>query len=90
MTLTDMSQMLYGKEWDDLNKTFLEAMIPHHEAAIEMARALERSNKPELVNLGRNIVTVQSVEIEQMKKWLKEWNYEDTDVPETQPTEVLY
>ncbi len=90
MTLTDMGQMLYGKEWDDLNKSFLEWMIPHHEAAIEMAQALERSNKPELVNLGRNIITVQQAEIEQMKKWLKEWNYEGADIPETQPTEILY
>jgi uncharacterized protein (DUF305 family) len=48
-------------------------MIPHHQAAIDMARYLANSNKPELVQLGGEIITAQTREIEQMQKWLTEW-----------------
>jgi uncharacterized protein (DUF305 family) len=75
MSMTDMSKMLEGKSGDDLNKAFLEGMIPHHQAAVDMAKYLAASNKPELVKLGADIINAQTREIEQMKKWMKDWGY---------------
>lgn len=31
MTMADMENMLIGKSGDDLDRAFLEAMIPHHQ-----------------------------------------------------------
>lgn len=51
MTMEDMSRMLEGLSGDMLDKMFLEGMIPHHQAAIDMARFLENSEREELRNL---------------------------------------
>ena len=75
MSMVNMSQMLEGKTGDDLNRSFLEAMIPHHQAAVDMAKYLAASNKPELVKLGADIIAAQTKEIEQMKAWQKAWGY---------------
>jgi uncharacterized protein (DUF305 family)/glutaredoxin len=49
---------------------FLNAMIPHHEAAVSMARDLhQKSKRPEMQLLAQNILASQQAEIEQMKKW---------------------
>jgi uncharacterized protein (DUF305 family) len=76
MSMADMGKMLAGKTGDELNRAFLEGMIPHHQAAVDMARSLAGSNKPELVRLGADIIAAQTKEIEQMKKWMKDWGYE--------------
>ncbi len=78
MSMADMGTMLEGKNGDELNKAFLEGMIPHHQWAIEMAKYLASSNKPELVKLGGEIIAAQSKEIDQMKAWLIEWWYTNT------------
>lgn len=71
----DMSRMLEGMTGDTLDQAFLEMMIPHHQAAVEMAKYLAASSKPELVKLGADIITAQTKEIEQMKAWQKAWGY---------------
>jgi uncharacterized protein (DUF305 family) len=53
-------------------------MIPHHQGAIDMAKYLAASNKPELVKLGADIISAQQKEIDQMNKWMKEWGYAAT------------
>ncbi len=78
MSMSDMSKMLAGKTGDALNQAFLEGMIPHHQAAVDMARSLAGSNKPELVRLGADIIAAQTKEIEQMKKWMQDWGYTQT------------
>ncbi len=56
------------------DQRFLEAMISHHEGAIEMAEmALEMSDHQEIRSLAEDIITTQSSEIEQMRGWLSEW-----------------
>lgn len=75
MSMRDMSAMLVGKNGDELNRAFLEGMIPHHQAAVDMAAFLAASNKPELVKLGWEIITAQTKEIEQMKQWMVDWGY---------------
>ncbi len=59
---------------DPFDKAFIDAMIPHHRSAIEMAKvAHEESKIPEIKELAENIVGAQQREIEQMKQWRKEW-----------------
>jgi Domain of unknown function (DUF305) len=53
-------------------------MIPHHQGAIDMAKYLAGSNKPELVKLGADIIAAQQGEIDQMNSWMKEWGYVST------------
>lgn len=74
MSMADMGKMLEGKTGNALDKAFLEGMIPHHQGAIDMAKYLEKSTRPELQKLGKDIISAQEAEIEQMQKWLIEWN----------------
>jgi uncharacterized protein (DUF305 family) len=60
--------------WDPFDKAFIDAMIPHHQSAIEMAQvASEKSKNPQIKELAGNIISAQQTEIEQMKQWRKEW-----------------
>lgn len=53
---------------------FINAMIPHHEGAVVMAKdALNKSNHPEIKQLAQNIIASQQAEIEQMQQWRKAW-----------------
>ena len=59
---------------DPFDKAFTDAMIPHHQSAIEMATvAREESTIPEIKQLAENIVSAQQREIEQMKQWREQW-----------------
>lgn len=58
----------------DFDRAFLEAMIPHHQMALMMVRMLSSAtNRPEMVQLAKNITTSQSKEIEDMQSWYMEW-----------------
>ncbi len=60
---------------EPFDKAFIDAMIPHHQSAIYMARvAHEKSKIPEIKELAENIVDAQKREIEQMKQWRKQWH----------------
>jgi uncharacterized protein (DUF305 family) len=53
---------------------FIDAMIPHHESAIEAARAAEgRAQRAEIKELSRAIIAEQQREIDQMTAWRHEW-----------------
>lgn len=70
----DMNANLRGKSGDDLDKAFIDEMIIHHEGAVEMAQILlAGSKRPELIQLGNDIVNAQTSEIEMMKRWRAEW-----------------
>lgn len=59
---------------NNLDKHFIEQMIPHHEGAIDMAKlAKERSKLSEILTLSDSIIQSQSDEINQMKQWYKNW-----------------
>jgi uncharacterized protein (DUF305 family) len=56
------------------DRAFVDAMIPHHEGAIRMARLeLERGQDPALRRLAEAIVETQSREIDQMNEWRVDW-----------------
>src|SRR5215213_7702122 len=64
-------QLANQKPFDE---AFLDAMIPHHQSAIEMAQvALEKSDNPKIKELAENIISAQQREIEQMREWRMEW-----------------
>ncbi|MHC5824926.1 MAG: DUF305 domain-containing protein, partial [Nostoc sp.] len=53
---------------------FLDAMIPHHQGAVEMAKeAQNKSKRPEIKKLADNIIKSQNQEITQMKRWRQAW-----------------
>jgi uncharacterized protein (DUF305 family) len=53
---------------------FINAMIPHHQGAIDMAKqAQEKSDRSEIKELAQNIITSQQQEIAQMEQWRKQW-----------------
>jgi uncharacterized protein (DUF305 family) len=52
---------------------FVKLMLPHHQAAIEMAKTqLLFGNDPQMQRLAQEIVTDQQSEIELMQLWLKQ------------------
>ncbi len=72
--MTDMMSELEGKKGDEFDQAFLSEMIVHHEGAVVMAEAvLEKSKRPELINLANNIIKAQTDEIQMMKGWLTSW-----------------
>jgi uncharacterized protein (DUF305 family) len=69
--MMDPQQLANQKPFDE---AFIDAMIPHHRSAIEMAQvALENSDNPKIKELAQNIISAQQREIEQMKEWRKAW-----------------
>ncbi len=76
MTMDDMVSMLKGKTGDELDKAFLEGMIPHHQGAIDMANlVLNNAKHEEIKQMARDIISAQQREIDMMKQWQKNWGY---------------
>lgn len=58
----------------NIDRHFIEQMIPHHEDAITMAKlAQTKAQRPEIKSLAQSIINSQSAEISQMKDWYKSW-----------------
>jgi len=63
-----------GAEDEQFDLRFIDAMIPHHEAAVIMAQdALEKSDNPEIQAVAQNIINSQQAEIEELQKWRSQW-----------------
>ncbi|MBC7499767.1 MAG: DUF305 domain-containing protein [Herminiimonas sp.] len=61
---------------------FVTMMIPHHQGAIDMAKALLLYNKdPELQNLAQGILTEQQNEIKLMQAWLMRYQTRHSAMP---------
>ncbi|MCC5625813.1 DUF305 domain-containing protein [Nostoc sp. CHAB 5715] len=61
---------------------FIDAMIPHHQGAVEMANvAQQKSKRPEIKKLADNIIKSQNQEITQMKQWRQAWYPKVGDKP---------
>ena len=73
--MMDMLAGMKGKTGTELEKTFLQEMITHHQGAVDMARELlkDKTVRPELVKFANDIITNQSKEIEMQKEWLKKY-----------------
>jgi len=58
----------------NIDKHFIEQMIPHHEGAIDMAKlALRKATRPEIKTLAGAIIEAQDKEINDMEVWYKSW-----------------
>lgn len=67
-------------EFNDADVTFAQAMIPHHEQAVVMAKvARTRASSPEVKQLAERIEAAQAPEIETMTGWLEGWGEDDSD-----------
>lgn len=52
---------------------FVRLMLPHHQAAIDMAKAeLTHGKDPQMRRLAQEIITDQQSEIDLMRLWLKQ------------------
>ena len=75
--MADMGMMTDSQELanqEPFDRAFIDAMIPHHRSAIEMANvASEESRIPRIKELAGEIITAQQQEIEQLQQWREEW-----------------
>lgn len=66
-----IAELARAKEFD---RAFIDAMLPHHEGAIRMAKAvLPDAKDAALRRLAKGIVRDQSREIAQMNRWRAAW-----------------
>jgi uncharacterized protein (DUF305 family) len=69
-----MMTMDLGAADAKFDSRFIDAMVPHHEGAVVMARdALSKSKRPEIQKLAQAIISSQQAEISQMKQWRQSW-----------------
>jgi uncharacterized protein (DUF305 family) len=60
--------------FNDADVRFLQAMIPHHQQAIDAAKLVTgRTDRSQLVTLAETITTSQAAEIQTMEGWLERW-----------------
>jgi uncharacterized protein (DUF305 family) len=63
-----------GQADQGFDARFLQAMVPHHEGALVMAKdALNKSKRPEIQTLAKSILASQAAEIKQMQDWQTAW-----------------
>ncbi|MFN2470463.1 MAG: DUF305 domain-containing protein [Gaiellaceae bacterium] len=57
------------------DQAFIDAMVPHHLAAIEMAKAARDRGltQPDLQRIARDIISSQQREIDRMLAWREDW-----------------
>jgi uncharacterized protein (DUF305 family) len=58
----------------DFDLAFIDLMISHHQAAVEMANVeIAAGTQPELVAFAEGVIEAQSAEITQMQEWRDAW-----------------
>jgi uncharacterized protein (DUF305 family) len=88
---TEMEGMNHGSQGmnmdlgpadESFDLRFIDAMILHHQGAVEMAQvALEQSNRDEIKQLSQQIIAAQEQEIQQMQEWRQTWYPDAPDEP---------
>jgi uncharacterized protein (DUF305 family) len=67
------AQMMQGMMAEDIDVAFVCAMIPHHQAAINMANAeLKHGDSEWAKQMAQKVIDAQQKEIEDMLNWLNE------------------
>lgn len=58
----------------DVDRAFIEMMIPHHQMGVRMANmVLATSTRAESRTLAQTIIDTQTAEINQMQQWYQDW-----------------
>jgi uncharacterized protein (DUF305 family) len=71
MTPAELARLRRAKPFD---AAFIELMVPHHQDAIDMSRAvLEAGSGEKTKALARRIISAQTSEIRQMEAWYRQW-----------------
>ena len=66
----------------DVDQMFIDMMVPHHQAAIEMALlAQQKAEHPELKQMADQIIADQEREVGQLKTWRQQWYGSDVTPP---------
>jgi uncharacterized protein (DUF305 family) len=57
------------------DRAFIDAVVPHHQSAIEMAKAAkaEGLSQPALIEIADDIIVTQQEEIDRMLEWREKW-----------------
>jgi uncharacterized protein (DUF305 family) len=57
------------------DRAFIDAVVPHHQSAIEMAEAAKEAglSQPELIEIADDIIVTQQAEIDRMLDWREQW-----------------
>jgi len=72
------------KESDNSDADFVRLMVPHHQAAIDMAKTqLTYGTDPQMRRLAQEIITDQQSELELMQLWLKQHRSSSLKVDQT-------
>jgi len=68
-------QQTVGSRQAPFDRAFIDAMVPHHRAAIEMAEAAKARGltQPDLDKIASDIIVSQQREIDQMLGWREQW-----------------
>ena len=70
----DMMANLKSKTGAAFEKSFIVEMTAHHQSAVDMAGLIpSRTNRPELIKLGKDIISAQTSEIQMMQQWKSQW-----------------
>jgi uncharacterized protein (DUF305 family) len=66
----------------EFDQMFIDMMVPHHQAAIEMALiAQQKAEHPELKQMADQIIADQEREVGQLKTWRQQWYGSDVTPP---------
>jgi uncharacterized protein (DUF305 family) len=57
------------------DRAFIDAMVPHHQAAIELANKAKEAglSDPELIKIADDILATRPADIDQMLEWRDQW-----------------
>jgi uncharacterized protein (DUF305 family) len=70
----------------DADTDFVRLMLPHHQAAVDMARVqLLHGRDPQIRRLAQEIISDQQLEIELMQLWLTRQSVRSMDANVTSP-----
>ena len=66
-----MDNMPPNDKLTDIDNAFAMVMIPHHQAAIEMAIPLvQHSTNKQVITFAKQLISAEQIEIEQMKAFI--------------------
>src|SRR5687768_8959892 len=74
LVVAGCAQPQRGARASDLDRQFIDMMVPHHQGAVEMAKiAQARAQRTEIKEIAVAIIRSQDREIEQMRDWRRTW-----------------